>query len=151
MVASTFIFNPVIALLLVLFAVVAFTRALRFRRATGRNPWGIHPVVWFALGLIFGLLGSLLCLVAIITSTPRSPSPEGAVPRGGRSRSDLTAGTRATPIADGEPPIGSALPVVALPGWQPDPSGRHQHRYWSGASWTDYVSDNGIATIDPPG
>jgi uncharacterized protein YxjI len=33
--------------------------------------------------------------------------------------------------------------------WFPDPKGRHQHRYWDGAAWTDHVSDNGITSIDP--
>jgi hypothetical protein len=33
--------------------------------------------------------------------------------------------------------------------WQPDPSGRHQHRYWDGSRWTDHVADNGVTGIDP--
>lgn len=33
--------------------------------------------------------------------------------------------------------------------WYPDPSGRHQHRYWDGGSWTDHVSDSGVAGVDP--
>jgi hypothetical protein len=33
--------------------------------------------------------------------------------------------------------------------WQRDPSGRHQHRYWDGARWTDHVADNGVTGIDP--
>lgn len=33
--------------------------------------------------------------------------------------------------------------------WHPDPSGRHQHRYWDGASWTDHVADNGRQSTDP--
>lgn len=34
-------------------------------------------------------------------------------------------------------------------GWFPDPSGRHQYRYWSGAAWTDDVADAGAAGTDP--
>ncbi len=34
------------------------------------------------------------------------------------------------------------------PGWQPDPTGRHDHRYWDGSAWTDNVSDAGIASTD---
>jgi hypothetical protein len=37
------------------------------------------------------------------------------------------------------------------PSWRPDPSGRHQHRYWDGSSWTDAVADNGVQSIDPLG
>lgn len=35
--------------------------------------------------------------------------------------------------------------------WQPDPFGRHQHRWWDGTSWTDQVSDDGVTSVDPPG
>jgi uncharacterized protein YxjI len=33
--------------------------------------------------------------------------------------------------------------------WYPDPTERHQHRYWDGSKWTDHVSDNGITGTDP--
>jgi uncharacterized protein YxjI len=33
--------------------------------------------------------------------------------------------------------------------WHPDPTGRHQHRYWDGTKWTDNVSDNGVTSTDP--
>jgi hypothetical protein len=35
-------------------------------------------------------------------------------------------------------------------GWNPDPTGRHQFRYWDGAKWTDQVADQGTTSIDPP-
>jgi hypothetical protein len=35
------------------------------------------------------------------------------------------------------------------PGWQTDPTGRHDHRYWDGSQWTEHVSDAGVATTDP--
>lgn len=35
------------------------------------------------------------------------------------------------------------------PGWHPDPTGRHQHRYWDGSRWTDDVADAGVASTDP--
>jgi uncharacterized protein YxjI len=35
------------------------------------------------------------------------------------------------------------------PAWHPDPSGRHQLRYWDGVTWTDHVSTNGVAAMDP--
>ena len=37
------------------------------------------------------------------------------------------------------------------PGWNPDPSGRHEYRYWDGSTWTDDVSDNGVTSADPIG
>ncbi|HEY5888075.1 MAG TPA: DUF2510 domain-containing protein, partial [Acidimicrobiales bacterium] len=36
-------------------------------------------------------------------------------------------------------------------GWQPDPNGRHEYRYWDGSAWTDQVSDGGVVSSDPPG
>ena len=35
------------------------------------------------------------------------------------------------------------------PNWYPDPTTRHQHRYWDGTAWTDNVSDNGVQGSDP--
>lgn len=34
-------------------------------------------------------------------------------------------------------------------GWQPDPTGRHGHRYWDGTAWTDNVADAGVSGTDP--
>ncbi len=34
------------------------------------------------------------------------------------------------------------------PGWNPDPAGRHEYRYWDGTNWTDDVSDNGVTSTD---
>ncbi len=36
--------------------------------------------------------------------------------------------------------------------WHPDPTGRHQYRYWDGNEWTSHVADNGVAGVDqlPP-
>lgn len=34
-------------------------------------------------------------------------------------------------------------------GWYADPTGRFDHRYWDGDSWTEHVSRNGEATTDP--
>ena len=33
--------------------------------------------------------------------------------------------------------------------WHPDPTGRHQLRYWDGNGWTDHVSTNGRSGVDP--
>lgn len=37
------------------------------------------------------------------------------------------------------------------PGWHPDPTGRHEYRYWEGGAWTDDVSDGGATSVDPIG
>jgi len=33
--------------------------------------------------------------------------------------------------------------------WHPDPTGRHELRYWDGQQWTAHVSDNGNQGTDP--
>lgn len=35
-------------------------------------------------------------------------------------------------------------------GWLADPAGAHELRYWDGAAWTDHVSDQGVAGVEPP-
>ncbi len=37
------------------------------------------------------------------------------------------------------------------PGWLPDPTSRHEYRYWDGARWTDDVADGGVASTDALG
>jgi len=39
----------------------------------------------------------------------------------------------------------------AAPAWQPDPTGRHELRYWDGTRWTHHVSDRGTTSTDPVG
>ncbi len=33
--------------------------------------------------------------------------------------------------------------------WYPDPSGRHEHRYWDGTQWTEHVASHGRQSVDP--
>jgi hypothetical protein len=35
------------------------------------------------------------------------------------------------------------------PGWFPDPTGQHDHRWWDGAAWTEHVADAGVAGRAP--
>ncbi len=37
------------------------------------------------------------------------------------------------------------------PNWYPDPWGRHEHRYYDGANWTEHVASHGRQSVDPPG
>ncbi|HYH51783.1 MAG TPA: phospholipid scramblase-related protein [Acidimicrobiia bacterium] len=32
--------------------------------------------------------------------------------------------------------------------WYPDPSGRHEHRYWDGTRWTEHVASHGRQGVD---
>lgn len=54
------------------------------------------------------------------------------------------------PATPGYQPAPPPPPPAAVPaGWYPDPSGRHQQRYWDGAAWTADVTDGGAQTTDP--
>jgi len=45
---------------------------------------------------------------------------------------------------------GTATPAAATPGaWYPDPTGRHELRYWDGRRWTGHVADGGVTATDP--
>lgn len=51
-----------------------------------------------------------------------------------------------SPGAPGAPPApGQVFPPQQAPpfGWYPDPSGRHEQRYWDGTRWTEHVRDGG--------
>ena len=45
----------------------------------------------------------------------------------------------------------AAASAGVAPDWYPDPSQRHELRYWDGQTWTPNVSDQGVVGIDPPG
>jgi hypothetical protein len=42
----------------------------------------------------------------------------------------------------------SDQPLSGPAGWRPDPTGRHELRYWDGALWTMHVSDRGVPDFD---
>ena len=58
----------------------------------------------------------------------------------------------APPYQGGGTPYTPTPPVTEAPpfGWYPDPSGRHEQRYWDGTRWTEHVSDGGQQSSDPP-
>lgn len=53
-------------------------------------------------------------------------------------------------VAPGTAPV-AAVAGGAPAGWQADPSGRFEQRYWDGNAWTEHVSTGGVASSDPPG
>ncbi len=68
----------------------------------------------------------------------QSPTPEAT-----RAQSSMQTGRSSST----QTPSSSSPP----PEWAPDPSGRHQWRYWDGSSWTDDVADNDQRSRDPLG
>ncbi|QNO38749.1 DUF4041 domain-containing protein [Protaetiibacter sp. SSC-01] len=39
--------------------------------------------------------------------------------------------------------------MTAAADWYPDPTGRHEKRYWSGSAWTEHVFTAGTQAVDP--
>lgn len=95
---------------------------------------------------------------------PLSPIAEWvALRRGRRSRvpgagagglggegppSGVVPGTYGTSLPPHEPP--PPPPPGEPAGWLADPTGRHEHRYWDGSSWSRHVADGGRRSVDDP-
>lgn len=45
-------------------------------------------------------------------------------------------------------PVAQQEPAAPAAQWFADPSGRHQHRWWDGSTWTEHVADNGVVAVD---
>ncbi len=85
-------------------------------------------------------------------ATPPAPSDAVAAAYGAATATATATATAA--IADTGPvpevaPVGAAPASTPPPGWHPDPTGRHDHRWWDGSTWTDHVSDAGTPGTDP--
>lgn len=76
-----------------------------------------------------------------------------------RRLGEVVSRARIEPRPGGAPPAAVPIAAPAQPqapqasapaaSWVPDPTGRHQLRYWDGSAWTAHVSDNGVASQDP--
>lgn len=56
-----------------------------------------------------------------------------------------------TPHAPWAPmaPLAGGRPAPVAPaGWHPDPTGRHQYRWFDGVQWSIHVGDDGVASTD---
>jgi hypothetical protein len=52
--------------------------------------------------------------------------------------------------ADDKPVEVEAVTTSATPAeWHPDPTGRHELRYWDGSAWTAHVANDGVTSSDP--
>lgn len=72
---------------------------------------------------------------------------EGLPPQAGAPYAGGPAG--AMPMAQQVPRQAPVAAGQAPAGWNPDPMGRHQHRWWDGQQWTSAVADGGVSSEDP--
>lgn len=66
----------------------------------------------------------------------------------GRTATSAAAGPLG-PVVGGPVSVAAPVPAGVPAGWHPDPTGRHQVRYWEGSAWTTHVADDGVAGHDP--
>jgi hypothetical protein len=134
------IFTLLVGILAVLFGAACYARTATFRRRIGRNPWGIHPYVWTVIGVLLGIFGLCFAFLACATTRPGPASgSNGSPPQGIQSGWGAWSAGPAPPPPPGAPPAG----------WYPDPSGRHQYRFFNGHDWTADVVDNGVHSAEP--
>ncbi|HEY1989571.1 MAG TPA: DUF2510 domain-containing protein [Acidimicrobiales bacterium] len=132
----------------------------RFRRVTGKSPWGIPPIVWALASVFISLLVTVLAFIAMATSQRRGMRQGGGGYPGGYPGTPGPYGGQASRhLRYPEPTQSTTIPATATqvvpppvsapPSWQPDPSGKFDFRYWNGEEWTEFVSKDGISSTDP--
>jgi hypothetical protein len=71
---------------------------------------------------------------------PLGPGPSAALIPGGPQGPGMQP--------QGMPPQDAAM-AANPPAWHPDPTRRHEMRWWDGQAWSGSVSDGGVVTTDP--
>jgi len=105
--------------------------AVRRLHDTGRSGW-------FLLIVLIPLVGGIILIVFLATAGEPGPNQYGLPPKGPQM---AYPGTTAT--------VAGAPPQNAPSGWLPDPSRRHEYRYWDGHQWTNQIADGGVSGVDP--
>lgn len=127
--------------IIVLLAFFAYGAAAQHRARYGVAPWGLPPWAWSLLVFCFPIILVVFAIALFTTRPRRRPSDPPPV----------LEGLSEAPPADRFGLGSSHPPPAALPpaGWYPDPSGRHEQRYWDGKGWSEHVSDQGERSLDP--
>jgi hypothetical protein len=140
------------AFLLILCAFAGHRYSVRSGLLRGTTPWHIPSVVWAVLCLATGPFGLLVEFVAVRTTKPVSLSAAGDGHPGPAEWGPVTP----TAFGPTPPPERPLVPAaddgsgkMALFGWYPDPSGRHERRYWDGKGWTRLIEDHLVTGDDP--
>lgn len=151
---------PISIVLMLVFGIATYFQVRHFREKYGVLPWNGSPEVW---GAVVGLAWWILLIpVVILVITERSARRRaqgvppvhfagatrgGAMPLGiGQGRFDYAPVAAASAVAS-TTMLAVAAPALP-PSWAPDPSGRHQYRWWDGATWTSLVHTGGVTTTE---
>lgn len=161
--AAVLYFSPAFVVIgLVALAFGIFTIVDMAKRPTWQwQRAGSNKTLWLVLEvlclLLFGLIAIVVALLYFAVPRPRLVAVEressGRPPYPGAPQYPVSSGSPPPyPGGGGAPSAYQAPERRDLPmfGWYPDPSGRHQQRYWDGTRWTDQVSDDGRQSVDPP-
>jgi hypothetical protein len=140
--------NAATVLISVICAVFGYRFSVRTEILRGATPWRMPSIAW-GLICLTGPLGLLLEFVAVrTTKAPALPVESGQV---GTSYQWPTAAPAVKPDVahPGVAPANDGSGKMALFGWYPDPSGKHERRYWDGKGWTSIVEDHLVTADDP--
>jgi hypothetical protein len=118
---------------------------IRFRLFQ-RLPDGKPSVHVFVVGLTGVKKGPTLDEVV---AGMRAVVPAAVVNQEGAQVAPAAPGAAPVPAPVPAPPAPVPAPAVMPADWYPDPTGRHQLRYWGGSAWTDSVADAGTQSTDP--
>ncbi|HWD24627.1 MAG TPA: DUF2510 domain-containing protein [Acidimicrobiales bacterium] len=133
-------------------ALFGYRFSVRTGIVRGATPWRMPSIAW-GLICLTGPLGLLLEFVAVrTTKTPALPVESGQVAVGYQwptTANDAVAASLPDVAQPGIAPANDGSGKMALFGWYPDPSGRHERRYWDGKGWTSLVEDHLVAAEDP--
>jgi Protein of unknown function (DUF2510) len=123
---------------------VCFLSSERLRKQRGFTPWHWPSWAWGAVGLVFGLIGVLLMVIARGSTSSTTYGAVQASPY-----MPVYGGPSVPP--NGQYPMSQTPSYGVGPGasWYTDPSGRYAARYWDGNCWTEHVSDGSSTAVDP--
>ncbi len=96
---------------------------------------GFEKVLWVTLAV----MGIILSWVGVAGAAWYLMSVRGKV---------ATAQSTPRLHVPAPPPPPLVSPTVRPPEWLPDPTGRHELRYWDGNRWTEHVSTRGETDWD---
>lgn len=133
-------------------AVLVPSLAVGVRRLhdTDRSGW------WLLLAIV--PLANIVLLYFLILEGTRGPNQYGPDPKSAEPAFGAPAipgyAVPPAPPAPPAPPMPPMAPMTAAPalpaaGWLPDPTERHELRYWDGSQWTEHVSGGGVTGTDP--